>query len=222
MKRFAVLAAAGLVAATGLTAQTQPQGGYGLRPGDQVETTFYTAGGDALGSVGGNRIVDRDGDVFYPFIGTTKVEGLDAIGIRELLAQKFQPFYKDPVITVNVKLRVNITGIVGSPGHYLLEPTATIVDAVAQAGGTGLDFQTNAAGAAQLEKVRLIRDGQTIILNLRPEDADPKPMEMRVQSGDWIYVPPQPRSRIRDDISFFGTLLGAVTSVVAVIVLFTK
>ena len=79
-----------------------------------------------------------------------------------------------------------------------------------------------AGGGAQLDKVRLVRDGQTIILDLRPEDADPRPIDMRIQSGDWIYVPPQPRSKIRDDISFYSTILGAVTSIVAVFAVFTR
>ena len=39
---------------------------YGVRPGDQIETTFYTAGGEALSSVQGNRLVDREGNPLAP------------------------------------------------------------------------------------------------------------------------------------------------------------
>src|SRR5262245_27446373 len=138
MIRASLVVAAALLAPS-LVAQTDGSAEYGVRPGDQVETTFYTAGGELLGSVQGNRLVDRDGNLFFPYVGTVHVEGLDAADIRALLLQKFEPFYKDPVVTVNVKLKVNITGVVGAPGHYLFDPTTTVIDAVSQAGGTGLE-----------------------------------------------------------------------------------
>ncbi len=127
--------------------------------------------------------------------------------------------YTDPVITVNVELGVNITGIVGSPGHYLLDPTATIVDALATAGGAGGEVAVSNTVAGNPSAVRLVRDGQTIILDLRPETADPRVLAMRIQSGDWIHVPPRPRSRFRDEIQFWGSLVSLFTSMVAAVVL---
>lgn len=215
MNRFLAFVLFGLLASPLGAQNTARSTEYGLQPGDQVETTFYTAGGEALASVAGTRLVDREGNVFFPFIGTVHVQGSDAQVIREQLVQRFGPYYKDPVITVTVKLKVNITGIVGAPSHYLLDPTTTIVDAIAQAGGTGLEFQVANNAPADLEHVRLVREGQTIMMNLRPETADPRPLEMRVQSGDWIYVPPRPRSRFRDDISFYAGLLSLFTSAAA-------
>jgi polysaccharide export outer membrane protein len=201
----------------GLGAQQSDATDYGVRPGDQIETTFYTAGGEVVGPIQGSRLVDREGNLFFPYVGTVHVEGLDAGEIRALLLQKFAPFYKDPVLTVDVKLKVNITGVVGSPGHYLFDPTATVIDAVSQAGGTGLEFTIANNAAADLENARLVRDGRTIILNLRPEAADPATMTMRVQSGDWIHVPPRGRSRFRDDITFWSGVISLFTSIVATI-----
>ena len=195
---------------------------YGVKPGDQIETTFYTAGGETLGAVQGNRLVDREGNLFFPYIGTVHVEGLDAGEIRGLLTKAFEPFYKDPVITVNVKLKVNITGIVGAPGHYYFDPTTTIMDAMAQAGGAGLEFTIANNAAANLDHVRLVREGKTIILDLRPEVADPTAVLMTIQSGDWIHVPPKERSRVRDDITFWSGVISLVTSVVAAVALITR
>lgn len=215
MKRTPLIVVALWLAASRVGAQQD----YGVRPGDQIETTFYTAGGEALSSVQGNRLVDREGNVFFPYVGTVRVEGMDAGEIRTLLVQKFEPFYKDPVITVNVKLQVNITGVVGSPGHYLFDPTTTVVDALAQAGGTGLEFTIANNAAADLEHARMVRDGQTIFLDLRPESPDRSVIEMRIQSGDWIHVPPKERSRLRDDITFWSGVLSLVASVAAMVVL---
>jgi hypothetical protein len=93
------------------------------------------------------------------------------------------------------------------------------MDAVAQAGGTGLEFTIANNAAADLENVRLVRDGQTTLLDLRPEAASPAVLENRVQSGDWIHVPPKARSRVRDDVAFWSGIVSLFTSVVAAAVL---
>jgi protein involved in polysaccharide export with SLBB domain len=136
-----------------------------------------------------------------------------------LLTQKFAPFYTDPVVTVNVQLRVNITGLVAAPGHYLLDPTTTIVDALATAGGASGEVTTGSNIAGNPSAVRLIRDGAVIILDLRPEAADPTALGMRIQSGDWIYVPTLARSRLRDEIQFWGSLVSLFTGLAAAIVI---
>ena len=216
MARIAAALACALVLCLPAQARAQAED-YGLRPGDQITTDFYTAGGEALASVQGDRLVDREGNVFFPYVGTVHVEGLDAEQIRALLLREFEPFYNDPVITVNVKLKVNITGVVGAPGHYFLDPTTTIIDALSTAGGVGAEVSISNSAAANVEHVRLVRDGETIILDLRPEIADPVVMQMSVQSGDWIHVPPQQRSRFRDDIQFWGSVVSLFTSTAAAI-----
>ena len=210
-----------LPAPLSLGAQEQPADGS-VRPGDQLITEFYTASGDEIASVGGTRLVDREGNVFFPYAGTVHVNGLDPQQLRSLLVQRFQPFYNDPVIAVNVLLRVNITGIVGSPGHYFLDPTTTILDALSTAGGYGLEVSVATNAAADASGVRLVRDGRTRVLDLRPESADQTVLEMSIQSGDWIHVPAQQRSRLRDEMQFWGGVLSLFTSVVAVVVLIVR
>ena len=70
------------------------------------------------------------------------------------------------------------------------------------AGGAGGDVAVSNTVAGNLSAVRLVTDAQTIILDLRRETADPRVLAMRIQSGDWIRVPPRPRSRFRDEIQF--------------------
>lgn len=218
---ISLAAALALLIASPAGAQTDDEE-YGVQPGDQVITDFYTAGGEALESVRGERLVDRDGNVFYPYVGTVHVQGLDAVEIRELLTRRFQPFYNDPVVTVNVQLHVNVTGVVPAPGHYLLDPTSTIVDALARAGGAAGEVSVGNNIAGNPGAVRLVRAGETIVLDMRPDNADPEVLELRIQSGDWIHVPPLPRSRVRDEIQFWGSLVSLFTSVVAAVVVITN
>jgi protein involved in polysaccharide export with SLBB domain len=194
--------------------------GYTVRPGDRVTVEVFTAAGEPVDVVSGERILDRNGDLFLPYVGTVHASGLDEISIRELLTEEYGRFYDDPVVSVDVQLRVNITGAVGRPGQYFLDPTATLVDAVAQAGGTGPELAVNTFQLpANPAQVRLVRDGQAYSVNLRPDDITPETAGMRVRSGDWIHVPPQDRSRIRDEITFWGSLVSFATSVAALIIL---
>ena len=148
------------------------------------------------------------------------MDGLNPEQIRSLIVSSFQPFYNNPVVTVNVRLRVNITGVVGTPGHYFLDPTTTMMDALAIAGGIGSEVAVHSATeAANPGAVRLLRDGRTILWDMRPEVADQTALEMLIQSGDWIHVPIRPRSRWRDDIQFWGSLASLFTSVAAAVII---
>ena len=72
---------------------------------------------------------------------------------------------------------------------------------------------------ANQRQVRLVRDNVTHILNLRPDEVQPSVISMRVQSGDWIHVPPRPRSEVRDQITFWGGVLSFLTSIVSLLIL---
>ncbi|MFQ5537336.1 MAG: polysaccharide biosynthesis/export family protein [Gemmatimonadota bacterium] len=193
---------------------------YVLRPGDRVTTRLFTAAGAEVQVVEGQRIVDRKGDVFLPFVGLVHVAGLDELALRDVLRKRYSEYYADPVLDIKVELRVNITGSVNQPGQYFLDPTATIIDAISTARGAVPEVAVvNIALPSDMSRVRLLRDGKLTILNLRPEEVTPEVLGMRVQSGDWIHVPPRGRSRIRDEITFWGSLVSFASSVLALIIL---
>lgn len=198
----------------------QAQDSYAIRSGDRVTTQLFSAAGEEVGVIGGERIVDRNGDVFLPFVGSIQVAGLDETGLRDLLTRRYSTFYDQPVVDVRVELRVNITGAVGQPGQYFLDPTATVADAIAEAGGLGPEFAvSNLQIPSDPGRVRLVRDGEARILNLRPEDVADEVLNMRIQSGDWFHVPYRQRSRIRDEVTFWGSVISFAASVVGLVVL---
>lgn len=206
-----------VVAALPLAAQDL---GYVARPGDRVTINVYTAAGEPVGVVSGEKILDRNGDMFLPYVGTVHASGLDEIAIRQLLTDEYGRYYDDPVVSVKVQLRINVTGAVNRPGQYFMDPTATLVDAVAQAGGAGPELAVNTFQLpSDPSEVRLIRDGQTFSVNLHPDEITRPVAEMRIRSGDWIHVPPQGRSRVRDEITFWGSVVSFVTSVTALVIL---
>jgi protein involved in polysaccharide export with SLBB domain len=195
------------------------QSSFSLRAGDHVQIELYTAAGVQVNVVGGKRTIDQGGEVFLPYIGTLFVADLNQTSLREVLTERYKAFYENPVVDVTVELHVSVTGSVGRSGQYFLSPTATIIDAIAQAGGMSPEIisAANTGIPADQSKVRLVRDGVTQILNLRPDEITNEILHMPIQSGDWIYVPPRTRSRVRDEISFWGNVLGFVTNMIALI-----
>lgn len=191
-----------------------------VQAGDQLDIAMFTGAGERLPEVSGTRIVDRDGQIFLPYVGSVNVEGRNVTAIRELLENRYANFYAEPVIDVEARIRVNVTGAVRQPGNYFLSPTSTIVDALAVAGGSSseVDF-SGYGGAADLERVRLVRTGETRILDLRPEAADPAILQLLVQSGDWLHVPPQPTSRWRSNLQLLSGVFSVAGSIAALVIL---
>ncbi len=206
---FALLAA--FVLPASLVAQVND---YALRSGDRVIIEAYTDAGDEIPELAGEKTIDRQGNIFLPYIGTLAVVGLDAVAIREALGRALRDVYPNAVISVEAEMRVSITGAVGIPSIYYLDPTTTILEAMATAGGITSELAVNSFSIpADPSKVRLVRDGQTEILNLRPDDLVPEVLERRIQSGDYFFVPSRGRSRIRDEITFWGSVVGFLTSI---------
>ncbi len=214
--RYRALALAALVLLGSGSAAAQRVESYALSSGDRVTIHIYTAAGAKVDVVSGQHIVDREGNIFLPYVGSLHVAGLDETGLRELLVRRYSTFYSDPVVDVEVALHVTVTGAVGRPGEYFLDPTATIIDALANAGGMASQY---AVASNQLASnpgaVRLVRQGKTIILDLRPQQVADSVLNMRVKSGDWIDVPVRGTSRVRDDVQFWGSILSFLTSIFA-------
>ncbi|MDT8369001.1 MAG: polysaccharide biosynthesis/export family protein [Longimicrobiales bacterium] len=207
------LIAAALALSAPLAAQ-QEASAYGVEGGDQLTITFFTSAGEEIREIAGERTVGRDGNIFLPFLGTVRVEGMDAQVIRELLVERYAPYFENPVIDVEVRLRVSVTGAVGRPGNFFVDPTTTLVDLIAEAGGAS-EFAINTDRViADASQVRLVRDGTTRIIDFRADSLDRDRALAPVESGDWLYVPFAQRSRFREEISFWGSIVGLITSVV--------
>lgn len=208
--------------ASPLSVRAQSEG-YALRPGDKVTIGVFTAGGEQVGVVTGERILDRLGDIFLPYVGTIHAAGHDQSSLRELLVARFETFYSQPVVNVKVELKVNITGSVGRPGQYFLDPTATVIDAISAAGGAGAEYAVvSQILPSDQEHVRLVRDGVSTVFSVHPADITAETLNLRVRSGDWIHIPTRSRSRIRDEITFWGSVLSITTSFISLIILINR
>ena len=195
----------------------------GVQPGDQVNIALYTAAGTRLAEVSGERTVDPNGELFLPFLGTIQVVGMETADIRRLLEERYGALYSDPVVEVITNVNVNITGAVRSPGQFYVPPSATLVDVLALAGGVTSEIDLGlAGGASDPSRVRLVRNGVATVLDLRPLEIRPEIIDLRIQSGDWLYVPRAERSQLREQISFWGSTLTVLFTGASLIVLIAR
>lgn len=157
-------------------AELQPEPITTIRAGDIVIVELW---GQA--EVSGERIVDDNGDIHLPLLRAVQVAGLSAEQIRERLTELYGQYYSDPLIVVNVRLGVSVTGEVISPRRYTVDPALNVLDLFGLAGG--LTFE------AKRDAIQLNRGGTRYILDLDDALLYTQSERLRLQSGDWIYVP---------------------------------
>lgn len=83
--------------------------------------------------------VRSDGRISLPLVGEVQAAGRTPLKLEQDIATKLQPYLEEPEVTVMVEQinsqKFNILGKVTKPGSYPLTNSATVLDAIALAGG---------------------------------------------------------------------------------------
>jgi protein involved in polysaccharide export with SLBB domain len=106
------------------------------------------------------------------------VASIPADSLQSILTDRYKVYLNNPSIEILLLRRVSISGAVRNPGVYPLDPTLTISDAIALAGGPAAD--------GKRDRVEIRRGSNRIVADLRN---DVVIADSPVQSGDQIYVP---------------------------------
>ncbi|NWF71897.1 MAG: polysaccharide biosynthesis/export family protein [Nitrospirae bacterium] len=84
-------------------------------------------------------VVRPDGKISMPLIGELVASGLDANQLANLISERLKEFKERPSVSVSVKevnsYSIYVLGEVVKPGKYQLKSHATVLQAVAVAGG---------------------------------------------------------------------------------------
>ena len=84
-------------------------------------------------------VVRPDGKISMPLIGELVASGLDANQLANLITERLKEFKERPSVSVSVKevnsYSIYVLGEVARPGKYQLKSHATVLQAVAVAGG---------------------------------------------------------------------------------------
>jgi polysaccharide export outer membrane protein len=181
-----------------LPAQVDPNGGepLRLRPGDAVRLEVRDEP-----RLLGDYAVDTEGHALLPMIGLVAVAGRPFEEVRRDVLAAFGRELADPAGRVRVTpvLRIAVLGEVMQPGLVPVDPTFTLADVVASAGGL--------TPSADREEISLVRDGQPLLTTSMDELAL---VRTSIHSGDRIVV--GRRSWMHENMSI---VLGGGVSVVA-------
>ncbi len=177
---------------------------YRLRPGDVLVITVW---GQA--DYSGEFKVDENGRIPYPVLGEIDTQGKTMTQIREEIRAGLQRIFNDPFVTVTPQFKIAVLGEVNNPGLFPVDPTLTVLDIVAMAGGPGRNGNIN--------KIQLLRGGQTLDLRFDRDRVGALTLqEVGLRSGDQIMV--ARRSFTGDDLR---TLLSVLQLALSVAILVT-
>jgi protein involved in polysaccharide export with SLBB domain len=144
-----------------------------LRPGDIIQLTIWREP-----SFSGDYVVDAQGVAVLPRLGPTPVAGIPTEQLRAQLRGELERYLRNPSIEIVFLHRITVHGAVMRAGLYPVDPTMTVLDAVALAGGARHD--------GRMDRIKLIRDGREIA-EIRM--AETQVGDLSIRSGDQLFVP---------------------------------
>jgi polysaccharide export outer membrane protein len=165
-----------------------------LRPGDLIRLEVPD-----VAELSAEFAVADDGTVLLPLIGSLVVTGRPFTEVsRDILASYSRELIETPVRVTPV-LRIAVLGEVRQPGLVPADPTYTLADVLAAAGGLTPDGDAG--------RITLLRDGESTRFSLNDGSLL---LERRMMSGDQVVV--ARRSWIARNIN---VLVGAAASALA-------
>ncbi len=179
---------------------TGASGSYTLRTGDVLKVAVW-----GHEEFSGEFAVDETGHLQYPVIGDIEVKDLTVWQLRDRMKQGLEQIFKNPFVTVAPLFRMAVLGEVRNPGLYTVDPTLSVLDVVALAGGP--------TPAGNMNKIHLLRAGEEAQLSFARGRSL---QDMGVRSGDQVIV--GRKAFAREDVSFF---LGVVQVLLSVAILIT-
>jgi polysaccharide export outer membrane protein len=161
-------------------------------------------------------LVEKDGTIQYPILGTLKVQGLTTAEFRDQLIKKLSGTYlKEPTVNVRIiNFKISVLGDVQRPNTYnIQDEKITLLQALALAG------DLNITGKRQ--NVLLIReqDGKReyVPIDLTSKALFKSPYYY-LKTNDVIYVDPERAKYAQYDVGFRNaTLIISALSVVAIV-----
>ncbi len=161
-------------------------------------------------------VVDVDGNIQFPVLGSIHVEGLKKSELITLMEDKLQIVLKEPVVTVRfLNYAVTVMGEVNRPGRYgSSNERMTILDALGAAGDlTPYGLRNNVLVTRETEgKLSFAR------LDLNSDDIFTSPYYY-LQQNDVIYVSPNKvRAISSQNLSLYFSMISSLASTAAVVV----
>src|SRR5215831_15259733 len=151
---------------------------FRLGPDDVIEVFVYKEQ-----ELSTTVVVRPDGKISLPLIGELSVSGKTAVELQREISQKLAQYIASPTVNVIVKevnsAKVSVLGEVKTPGMYKIKDRATVLDAIALAGGF-----TEYAKRDKVTLIRIDSNGQPQQFRINVDD------QLKGRKGDLFYILP--------------------------------
>lgn len=160
-------------------------------------------------------LVENDGTINLPIIGTVTIGGLTKKEAEQLIQEKIRPYLAEsekPIVTVRLSgFSISVLGEVLTPGNYLVSnEKINVLEALAKAGDMTI--------YGVRDRVKLIREdinGRKNIYTLNLNDANiVNSPYYYLQQNDIIYVEPNKAKAQNSGIGNMTTLWFSATSII--------
>lgn len=172
----------------------------GLRPGDAVRVAVWREP-----DLSGEFQLDQRGYATFPKLGPVLVAALHPDSIRPALVAEYAKYLVNPSVEVVPLRRVSVLGAVAKPGLYPVDPTMTLADAVALAGGAAPD--------GKRDVVELRRGDEVVVARFEPGTPVSR---THLRSGDQLWVPQ--KGWLSRNPWIFTSVLAAAATIGAVVI----
>lgn len=156
---------------------------YAIGPGDEIAVQLWGAVDADL-----RLVVDRNGQISVPKVGTLTVAGVRASQLESVLAAHIGRVYRNFQLNATLgrlrSIQVYVVGHARRPGTLVVSSLSTLVSALFESGGP--------AATGSLRAIQVKRDGKvvsTIDLYRFIAQGD-KAADVKLLNGDVIVVPP--------------------------------
>jgi polysaccharide export outer membrane protein len=183
-----------------LSSRSAADSGMVLQAGDVVRLRIWREP-----DLSGDFAVDERGVAVFPKIGPMTVQSQSPDSLEARLVRELSLYLRNPSVEVVLLRRVQVLGAVRNPGLFTVDPTMSVSDALAMAGGVTED--------GKADRVRLVRRGQEMTISLTQ---DTRIADTPIQSGDQLYVP-QRGWISRNPAAFAGVLTAAAGIIVTLV-----
>jgi polysaccharide export outer membrane protein len=187
---------------------------YRVGPGDSLLVAVYghpemaiaTYAGTVRVADGGRTsglVIDNDGTIQFPLVGSVEVAGKTAVELKAYLEQALSLYLKDPKVTVQVvfngSIRYYLLGQFTQPGLKYSDRPVRLLEAMSLGGSVELERASLRTAYVARGKRRLPIDFRRLML-----DGDLS-QNIKLKSGDIILVP----DRTSEQAFVFGAAAGA-------------
>lgn len=157
-----------------------------------------------------NYIIDKEGSIDFPVLGSIKIDGLSPADVKSLLKEKLADYLKNPIINIRLKnFTVTVLGEVNRPGTYPVNgEQITILEAIGLAGDLGIK--------GMRKNVLVIRDfnGTKVYnrIDLTSKKALDSPVYYLTQN-DVVYIEPNQSAITTSNLDNRATIAVSIASI---------